>query len=243
MGQWLEKYGYTIYETRGGPFKPTDWGVSTRKNNKIYLHILKWSGDSPAIIIPDVGIKIKKLELADGGKIRYSKEGNSVIIVFDAKLLRPVNTIVEIEYADNIMNVKPVDLSPRSVSYMKNVTSSSNQKAQWINHQWVDLEAINNGDWSGSFWQAAHEDRTPWVEFDLGRPEMLSKAILYESGDNIKSYELQYKQGDTWKTLYKGNNIGTKSEIKFEPAESRIVRLLISSYTGTLQIYEVMLLK
>jgi alpha-L-fucosidase len=26
MGQWLQKYGYTIYETRGGPFMPTDWG-------------------------------------------------------------------------------------------------------------------------------------------------------------------------------------------------------------------------
>ena len=36
MGKWMEKYGNTIYETRGGPFKPTDWGVSTRKGNKIF---------------------------------------------------------------------------------------------------------------------------------------------------------------------------------------------------------------
>ena len=60
MGKWLDKYGYTIYGTRGGPFKPTDWGVSTRKGNKIYLHILKWSGDSPKIVLPDFGMDIKK---------------------------------------------------------------------------------------------------------------------------------------------------------------------------------------
>ena len=35
LEQSLGQYGYTIYGTRGGPFKPADWGVSTRKN-KIY---------------------------------------------------------------------------------------------------------------------------------------------------------------------------------------------------------------
>ena len=73
MGKWLDKYGYTIYGTRGGPFKPTDWGVSTRKGNKIYLHILKWSGDSPKIILPDIGMEIKKCILAGGGKVKFSK--------------------------------------------------------------------------------------------------------------------------------------------------------------------------
>ena len=55
MGQWLQKYGYTIYETRGGPFKPADWGVSTRKDNLIYLHVMKWNGNTPKIKIPDLG--------------------------------------------------------------------------------------------------------------------------------------------------------------------------------------------
>jgi len=55
MGQWLEQYGNTIYGTRGGPFIPTDWGVSTRKDDKIYLHILNWQGAHPEIRIPDIG--------------------------------------------------------------------------------------------------------------------------------------------------------------------------------------------
>jgi alpha-L-fucosidase len=242
MGQWLSKYGYTIYGTRGGPFKPTDWGVSTRKGNKVYLHILKWSGRSPRIIIPDIGIGLKSVVLAGGEKADFRKINGSYVIEFDGKKLKPINTIIEAEYAGNIMNVKPMNIIPQSFSYMKKVTSSSNQKAQWISHQWVDLKAINNGDWSGSFWQSADDDKTPWVEFDLGKPEKISKAILYESGNNVRSYELQYKSGDTWKTFYKGTTMGPRAEVVFKPVEARTIRLLIGSYTGTLQIYEVMLL-
>ena len=242
MGKWLEKFGFTIYGTRGGPFKPTDWGVSTRKGNKVFLHILKWSGENPAITIPEIGSAVKSVKLADGGKVEFTKTGNTYLIEFDGRLIQPVNTIVEIEYADNVMNVKPAEVNSQSISYMKNVTGSSNQNAQWINHQWVDLKAINNGDWSGSFWQCADDDKTPWIEFDLGKPEKISKAILYESGNNIKSYELQYKSGDLWKTFYKATTMGPRAEVAFKPLEAQTIRLQIGSYTGTLQIYEIMLL-
>jgi alpha-L-fucosidase len=114
MGKWLKKYGYTIYATRGGPFKPTDWGVSTRKGNKIYLHILKWSGDSPKIILPDIGMDIKNCVLADGGRLKFSKVKGENIIEFDGRLLQPFNTIVEIEVAGNAMDIKPVDIAPQS---------------------------------------------------------------------------------------------------------------------------------
>ncbi len=242
MGEWLNKYGYSIYGTRGGPFKPADWGVSTRKENKVYLHILKWSGDSPKIAIPDIGTKIADVTLADGGLIKCTGTGNSYVIEFDGKLLRPLNTIAEIEYEGNIMNATPVDVVSQSISYMKKVTASSNEKGQWINHQWVDLKAINNGDWSGSFWQPADDDKTPWIEFDLGKSQKISKAILYESGNNVESFELQCKAGDQWKTFYKGTGIGERSEITFEPVEAGIVRLLIGSGKSTVQIYEVMFL-
>ncbi|MCX6326731.1 MAG: alpha-L-fucosidase [Bacteroidia bacterium] len=119
MGQWLNKYGYSVYGTRGGPFKPTDWGVSTRKGNKIYLHILKWSGNSPKIILPDLGMEIKKCVLAGGGKVKYSKLKGENIIEFDGKLLQSINTIVEIEVAGNTMDIKPIDLSPQLSYYNK----------------------------------------------------------------------------------------------------------------------------
>ena len=40
VGQWMNSYGETIYGTRGGDIAPHDWGVSTRKGDKLYIHII-----------------------------------------------------------------------------------------------------------------------------------------------------------------------------------------------------------
>ena len=53
MGDWLAKYGDSIYGTRGGPFKPGKFGVSTHKANTIYLHILNWPGET--LMLPVTG--------------------------------------------------------------------------------------------------------------------------------------------------------------------------------------------
>jgi len=243
MGQWLDKYGYTIYGTRGGPFKPSDWGVSTRKGNKIYLHILKWSGNSPKITIPDIGVKIKSVMISGGGKAKEREVNGAFLIEFDGKLIQPVNTIVEIEYAGNVMNVKPIDVIPQSISFMKKVNGSSNLSPKWINFQYTDLKSINNGDWSGSFWQAADDDKSPWAEIDLGKTEKISKVIIYESGQNIKSYELQYKSGNEWKTFHKGTTVGARAEIAVKPVDAQFFRLVINSFSSAPGIYEIMLLK
>jgi alpha-L-fucosidase len=242
MGQWLEKYGYTIYGTRGGPFKPTDWGVSTRKGNKIYLHILKWFGNSPKITLPDFGMKIMKCSLAGGGSAKFSIQNGEYTIEFDGKLLQPINTIVEIEVAGNAMEIKPMEIAPHSLSFMKKVNASSNSVPRWINFQWMDLKSINNGDWSGAFWQPAENDKAPWVEIDLGKTQRLTKTVLFESGKNIKTFELQYKSGNDWKTFYNGTTIGPNAEIVFKPIEAQIIRLVISSFSGAPGIYEIMLL-
>ena len=39
MGQWMRRYGETIYGTTQGPIDEQPWGVSTSKDNVIYLHV------------------------------------------------------------------------------------------------------------------------------------------------------------------------------------------------------------
>lgn len=39
MGQWLEKYGETIYGTRSTLVKPQPWGVTTHKDDRLWLHV------------------------------------------------------------------------------------------------------------------------------------------------------------------------------------------------------------
>ena len=119
MGKWLEKYGYTIYGTRGGPVKPTDWSVSTRKGNKIYFHILKWSGDTPKIILPDFGMEIKNCVLANGGDVKVTRLKGENILEFDNKLLKPIDTIIEIEVAGKAKDISPVSIKAQPASEKK----------------------------------------------------------------------------------------------------------------------------
>ncbi len=241
MGQWLDKYGYSIYGTRGGPFKPTDWGVSTRKGNKVYLHILRWAGGSADITIPDLGIPVKNVVIAGGSAANFIKSGNNYMITINEKSIQPVNTIVEIEYESDVMSVGPFEVKPQSVSFMKSVNASSNLKGTWINHEWVDLRTVNNGEWSGSFWKAAADDKQPWIEIDLAKEERISRIFLYESGTNINAFELQYKDGANWKTFHKGTSIGPRAEISIDPLEMQFVRLQITSFSDVPGIYELML--
>lgn len=39
MGEWLGKYGETIYGTRSTLVPPQPWGVTTHKDNKLWLHV------------------------------------------------------------------------------------------------------------------------------------------------------------------------------------------------------------
>ena len=237
MGQWLQKYGHTIYGTRGGPFKPTDWGVSTRKGHMIYLHILKWHDHSPKITLPDFGMEIKKCSLATGENVTVTKQDKSYILEFTGRALQPINTIVEIEVAGNVMDIQPLEISSESLSYNKKVTASSEP-----NPHWNGITSVNNGDWVGHAWSPAKEDRMPWAEIDLGKTEKISKAIIYESGQAVKAFEIQFLSGNTWKTIYKGTTIGTKAEIKLPKATAQKIRLVLKEYAEVPAIYEFVLL-
>ena len=46
IGEWTNSYGATIYGTRGGPIPPQSWGISTQRDNKVYLHIMDWKTDN-----------------------------------------------------------------------------------------------------------------------------------------------------------------------------------------------------
>ena len=58
---------------------------------------------------------------------------------------------------------------------------------------------------------------------------------------NIKTFELQYKEGEDWKKLYSGTTIGAKAELVVPPTEAKLIRLVIKSFSDTPGIYEIMI--
>ena len=52
IGQWLKENGESVYGTRGGPLKARPWGVTTQKDDVVYVHILDALDTSLAMNFP-----------------------------------------------------------------------------------------------------------------------------------------------------------------------------------------------
>jgi alpha-L-fucosidase len=61
IGHWLDEYGDSIYGTRNGPIEPGPWGVSTAKQDTVYLHVLNWN-DS-ILALPALNLEVKEARL------------------------------------------------------------------------------------------------------------------------------------------------------------------------------------
>ena len=96
MGEWLTANGETIYGTRGGPLTARDWGVSTQKGNKVYIHILDWQDES--LVIPSWGKKIKSAKLfKDKSAVKIVENDFGITLKIPKAKLDEVDTIVELE--------------------------------------------------------------------------------------------------------------------------------------------------
>jgi len=74
MVAWLAKNGEAVYGTRGGPWKPAPQMLSTRKDDKIYLHLLTKSPG--AITLPILPVAIKSAKLLNGPAVQHEiKDG------------------------------------------------------------------------------------------------------------------------------------------------------------------------
>jgi len=81
MGDWLRVYGETIYGTRGGMVAPHDWGVTTQKGDKLYVHIMKLQ-DS-ALFLPIPGVKVKSAQVyKDKTPVKLTKSKEGVLLEF-----------------------------------------------------------------------------------------------------------------------------------------------------------------
>ncbi len=96
MGEWLTKYGETIYGTRGGPLAPHSWGVTTKKGNKVYVHILNWMDES--LVIPSWGSKIKSAKLfIDKTPVKFVQNEFGITMKIPKEKMYAIDTVIELE--------------------------------------------------------------------------------------------------------------------------------------------------
>jgi alpha-L-fucosidase len=94
IGKWMEQFGETIYGTTQGPVKPMPWGVTTAKDNRVFVHILNPTGNT--VLIPDFG-KISAMVLFhDRQKVSFIQTKLGTIIQIPVGLEKMPDIVVEV---------------------------------------------------------------------------------------------------------------------------------------------------
>ena len=96
VGAWLSAHGESIYGTRGGPVTPRPWGVTTKKGNTVYVHVLDWPDG--ALLVPPLGGTVVSARLVKTGAavpVRNLSEG--VLIQLPADAADPYATVIALE--------------------------------------------------------------------------------------------------------------------------------------------------
>ncbi|MBX2901089.1 MAG: alpha-L-fucosidase [Cyclobacteriaceae bacterium] len=96
MGEWTRQYGETIYGTRGGPLTPREWGVTTLKGTKVYLHILKWYDET--LTLPKLGKKVMSAKLfIDKTPVKFVENEFGLSIKVPKDKMNDIDTVIELE--------------------------------------------------------------------------------------------------------------------------------------------------
>lgn len=109
MGDWLGKYGESIYGTRGGPFKPTNWMVSTRKENKIYIHLFEWPNEK--LILPRLDpVLVNSASILGGEDLQLRASENDLEILLPESPFDENNTVILLTLDGKAGDIDPLDV-------------------------------------------------------------------------------------------------------------------------------------
>ncbi|HEX3740641.1 MAG TPA: alpha-L-fucosidase [Terriglobales bacterium] len=98
IGEWMSRYGETIYGTRGGPIAPAAWGATTQKGEDIYVHVLQWN--APLLALPPIEKKIGSAhDFISGAPVEIKQSADGVVIKMPAATKGIVDRVIALKLA------------------------------------------------------------------------------------------------------------------------------------------------
>lgn len=95
IGEWMKVYGKTLYGTRAGSVVPHEWGVTTQKGNKMYVHVLNAQDD--VLFLPLKAQKVKRaLVYQSRERLTFKQDKNGLLIEM-GKIPQDMDYVIELE--------------------------------------------------------------------------------------------------------------------------------------------------
>jgi alpha-L-fucosidase len=240
MGAWLAKNSESVYGTRGGPWKPSSHMVSTRKGNKIYLHLLS-KADGP-VSIPTLPVAIKSAKLLNGPAIKTTTADGSLSFEIPANSWDAIDTIVELTIDGDAMHIAPLKAATRSSIPGAKASAS----VIYQNDPQYGADMVLDGDVE-SRWATPEGTKQSWLQIDFAKETTFNGINIEEAysghSSRVKKFELQKKDGSAWTTFHKGDALGAHFKASFAPVSASAIRLNILDASDGPTISEIQLQK
>jgi alpha-L-fucosidase len=243
---WMKRYGESVFETRGGPYKRTNVYGSTCKGNRVYLHV--FDQKLSTLTLPPLPDKILGCSLLNGGKSTVTQDANAVTVSINPNDMEGPTTIVVLELAGSAEQIVPIGERPVN----RDVAVHSSNKDPASDRLASDGNIL-------TYWKSDGQTKQPWLEYDLGSEKSISRATLFEGAyegelANIHRFQIDVKSGADWKRIADvttwGFDTGQEEdffewpisvfhpEVRFAPVSAQFVRLKILKAVETPVIHE-----
>ena len=131
MGRWLEKYGESIYGTRGGPYKPGTWGGATCKGNVVYLHVLEEWPKGELLLPALPGRRILKATALTGGHVQVAQDAKGLLVKLPELRHDDCDTVIKLELDGDAFSIDPLPSENVEFVSLNAVATASSHVESW----------------------------------------------------------------------------------------------------------------
>ena len=228
VGAWLQRYGESIYGTRGGPYKPTSYLTSTRRGHTVYLHILRWDADR--LVLPPLPHKVVAGTVLTGGSVQVEQTADALIITVPPADRQQLDTLVRLELDGPVESLPAIALPPEVT-----VTASATREpaAQFAAHFAVDSDPDTE-------WSAPEGQTTTTLELTFARTRTI-QSVKYEEKTRpvrIRAYAIDRWDGTGWvHVLTKDKEANYVAH--FDPVTTSRLRIRVLNMEPTATVAEI----
>ena len=251
IGKWMDKYGFTLKNTRRGIYMGGDYGASTQQETILYLHFLQQiSNDTEAVFeLPELPTTIMAAEGITSGFQDFKIENGKLKIFFDkAEYRKNLDNIVKLTLEKKpsaFERIKTWNAIPVPASEFKVSATSSDRNDPAVLYE-TDGNVFSEGIHLKKWWSPKKNDKNPALTLEFLRPKKIKTVLLSEHirTHSVRDFDIEVKnETGQWKNVFNGSEIGEGLRLKLSGQPINGIRLIINRTTynteiTTFNIYE-----
>ena len=228
VGKWLRVNGESIYGTQRGPFPYLAWGVATRKNDMLYLHVFDWPQDGKLRVPLSNKVQSAKL-LATGENLAVKNLDGKVVIEVPANAPDAAASVIALRFEGEPIT-EPLPTAGAKATASASIPGNCPENA-------IDGTGEKR-------WRAPLEVKSAWLELELKQATTIGAFGLDEPDvwPRMKQkFKLEAFVDGEWKMLAEAKTNGHGIKQTITPVNAQKFRLTLDCVNGSPGVAELQL--